>query len=155
MPSKRGKGKLRGALTMPDMYANYIAGFDESHPYYISYSEYAEVVSDYLKYVSELVVVKSMTFKLPFRLGTLSVYKHKPIFSTTDRMPIDWVETNKTGKAVYNFNEHSNGYSYRFKWDRLGSVDKHMVLYAFKPSRSNARQVARLVKTRENDYFEN
>jgi hypothetical protein len=154
MVVKRGKGKLRNALTLPDMYEEYISHFDESHPYHIPYSEYSKIVSDYMKYVSELIVVKSLTFKLPFRLGTLSIYKHKPIFSSVRKMAIDWPKTNKTGKAVYNFNEHSNGYSYRFKWDRNGSVDKHMVLYSFKPSRQNARLVATLVKERKNDYFE-
>lgn len=154
MLKARGKGKLQNALTMPDFYEEYISHFDESHPYHIPYSEYAAIVSEYLKYVSEVIVVKSMTFKLPFRLGTLSVYKHKPVYHSTRRMPIDWQATKKLGKAVYNFNEHSNSYSYSFKWDRNGAVDKHMILYAFKPSRSNARQVARLVKTRENDYFE-
>lgn len=155
MLSKRGKGKFRGALTMPDFYKEYISHFDEEHPYHIPYSEYSEIVSDYLKHVSELTVTKSMTFKLPFRMGALSVYKHKPIFKSVNKMAINWPETNKLGKVVHNFNEHSNGYSYRFKWDRNGSIDKHMVLYAFKPSRSNARLVARLVKERQNDYFEN
>jgi len=152
--TKRGKNKLQNCLTIQDMYVEYISHFDESHPYHITYSDYSQIVSDYLKYVSDLIVVKSMTFKLPFRLGTLSVYKHKPIFKSVNRMAIDWPETNRLGKAVYNFNEHSNGYSYRFRWDRNGSLDKNMSLYSFKPSRNNARLVASLVKERKNDYFE-
>jgi hypothetical protein len=152
--SIRGKNKLQNPYTLPDMYKEYISHFEENHPYHITYAEYCEVVSDYLKYISELVVVKSMTFKLPFRLGTISVHKHKPVFASTQKMAIDWQATRKEGKVVRNFNTHSNGYSYKFRWDREGSIDKHMILYAFKPSRQNARQVASLVKDRTNDYFE-
>jgi hypothetical protein len=154
MLNSRGKNKLQNPYTLPDMYCEYISHFSEDHPYHIPYSEYSEVVSDYLKYVSELVVVKSMTFKLPFRMGAISVYKHKPIFQSVNKMSIDWKKTRELGKVVYNFNEHSNGFRYRFRWDRNGSLDKYLVLYAFKPSRQNARLVASLVKERKNDYFE-
>jgi len=154
MLNRRGKNKIRNPYTLPDFYEEYVSHFDEGDQYHISYSEYSGIVSDYLKYISELVVIKSMTFKLPFRMGSISVYKHKPVFQSVNNMSIDWKKTRELGKAVYNFNEHSNGFRYRFRWDRNGSLDKHLVLYAFRPSRQNARMVASLVKERKNDYFE-
>ena len=154
MLNKRGPNKLQNPYTIQDMYKEYISHFEESHPYYIPYSEYSDIVSDYLRYISELIVVRSMTFRLPFRMGTLCIYKHKPIFKSLNKMSIDWQKTREFGKVIYNFNDHSSGFRYRFRWDRNGSIDKHMGLYAFKPSRQNARLVATLVKERKNDYFE-
>src|SRR4030042_2592858 len=100
MLNKRGKNKIKDPYTLPDFYKEYISHFSEDHPYYIPYSEYSEIVSDYLKYVSDLVVVKSMTFKLPFRMGYLSVYKHKPVFKSVNNMSVDWKKTRELGKAV-------------------------------------------------------
>jgi len=136
------------------MYEEYIKEFDENHPYHISYSEYRDIVSDYLKYVSEEIVVRSMQYKLPFRLGILSVYKHKPTFKSTNKMSVDWKETKKQGKKIYLFNNHSNGYRYRFTWNRNGGNARFLKTYAFKASRSNSRTIASLVKERKNDYFE-
>lgn len=154
MLTKRGPNKFQNPLTLQDMYKAYIKDFDVDHPYHIPYSEYKDIISEYLKYISEEVVVKSMQYKLPFRLGTLCVYKHKPFFKSTNKMSVDWKETKKQGKKIYLFNNHSNGYRYRFLWDRNGSNAKFLKMYAFKASRSNSRTIASLVKERKNDYFE-
>lgn len=100
------------------------------------------------------MVHKSLTVTLPFRLGELSVVKHKPVYKSLRNMAIDWETSRSLNKQIKQFNSHSNGFSYKFQWDRKKCILDNKTAYMFKPARVNKREVARLVKGKINDYFE-
>lgn len=154
-PGNRGPNKHQSPYTLQDMYKEYIAEFEEGSHFCVPYSEYKDIAVAYLKYLQEELVEKSAKLKLPFSLGHLMVSKKKQEAKKLTAMPIDWYESKKQGKQVRFFNDHSGGFKYSFFWSRKFCAVKNKNNYLFTPTRDNARRVAQLVKTKENDYFEN
>ena len=150
----RGRNKIQNPYTLQDMYKAYLEEYPEGSVYYLEYADYRDITTMYLKHIAHQVVHKSLTVTLPFRLGEISVEKHMPTYKSLRNMAIDWDRSKELSKQVRQFNEHSNGYSYRFHWDRKKCILDNKTTYIFKPARVNKREVARLVKSKENDYFE-
>jgi hypothetical protein len=148
------KKVIDNAYTIPDFYEDYVSKYPEGHIYYLTYLEYVTITTLYLKHLSDQIVHKSMTVNLPFRLGKLSVVKHKPVYTSIRKMVIDWVASRAAGKQIRLFNEHSNGNRYKFLWDRRVCCTANKTSYKFYPVRTMKREVARLIKAKENDYFE-
>jgi hypothetical protein len=154
MSSRRGLNKVQKPYTIQDSFKGYLELHPEGSPYYLKYSEYKNITTQYFKHLADQLVQKSLTVTLPFRLGEISVVKHKPVYKSLRNMVIDWDSSKSLNKQVRQFNDHSNGFVYRFHWDRSRSTLDNKTSYIFSASRSNKREVARLVKTRQNDYFE-
>lgn len=151
---RRSKNVVQNPYTLQDMYKVYVKEYPEGSLYFITYREYRDITTMYLKHLVSQMLYKSQTVTLPFRLGTLSVVKSKPNYKSLKNMAVDWFTSKKLSKKVKEFNEHSNGFVYRFHWDRSHCILDNKTTYMFKPARANKREVARLVKSRENDYFE-
>lgn len=131
--------------------------------------------------LSDKIIKESFEFRIPSKLGTLSIRKSKLKIRIKDgklqknRMIVDWQKTwdywykeypGKTrneikdikGKQViYNLNEHSNGYVMGWFWDKSTCIVKNKTLYNFKPVKYNRLNLAEWIKSddRENDYFLN
>lgn len=149
----RGKNIHNKGLTcVPELYKDYIKDLSPDSPYYVSYKEYRKILEEYLKEVSSLIL-KGFTFKIPFSLGYIRIIK-KATNRLKTKAPIDWYQTNLIGRKVYNFNEHSKGYRYAVLWDRTGCRYIHLIHYAFSFTRGNKRTLAKLIKSKEIDYFE-
>lgn len=150
----RGKNKVQNPYTIQDTYKEYIKMYPIGSIYYLTYKEYLIITTEYLKYITQQLVEKSATVVLPFRLGSLSVIKYKPEYKSLRNMSIDWVKSKQLNKQVRLFNEHSNGYRYKFNWNRSRVILNNKTVYIFQAARSLKRRVAKLVKTKQNDYFE-
>ena len=72
----RGKNKIQSPYTFQDMYVEYLKEVDENSPYYIPYSKFVEICSDYYKNTMEYIYEGGM-FIMPFSLGTISIIKKK------------------------------------------------------------------------------
>lgn len=149
-----GRDRVRDSYTLQDMYKEYVKEYPEGHIYYLDYTSYIDITTAFLKYLNEQIVYKSATVTLPFRLGRVSVAKYKPHYKSVKNMTINWTKSKELDKHVVNFNEHSNGYLYRFWWDRTSCQVEFKTMYRFIPVRSMKRTVAKLIKNKENDYFE-
>jgi hypothetical protein len=150
----KGLNKVQDPYTIQDSYPDYLEKYPEGSVYYLTYSEYRDIVVAYFRHIANQVVHKSKTVTLPFRLGEISVEKHKPAYKSLRNMPIDWDRSTELNKQVRQFNEHSNGFAYRFHWNRSRCQVGFKTVYIFQASRFNKREVARLIKTRQNDYFQ-
>ena len=150
----KGPNKYQDPYTLPDMYKEYLAEYPEGSIYYLSYHDYRDITTLFFKHLASQMVNKSLTVTLPFRLGELSVGKHKPVYKSLRNMAIDWDRSKELNKQVRQFNSHSNGFTYKFYWDRQKCTVPNKTAYLFNAARVNKREVARLIKTRENDYFE-
>lgn len=151
----RNKNKIQEPYTVPDFYTDYIKTVDEGSPYHVSYEEYAAIVRDFFKEVANEILAKASTFRMPYRLGSLRIVKLKSNMSRNRRYSVDFNLTNKFGKTIYHLNEHSGGYKYMFKWDKVENQTKHNSFYRFKATRTNARELAKNIKNKIIDYFEN
>jgi hypothetical protein len=133
------------------MYDDYIADKEVGSMYYVTYKEYVDICSIFYKMISKAIIDDSIKFKLPFGLGEVFVLKRK--VKCNNKMPIDWVLTVQEGKRVYNFNEHTGGYGYRFFWTKPCKIlNKSMYRLVF--IRQNKRHLAKMIKQNKKDYFE-
>jgi hypothetical protein len=129
--------------------------------------------------LSDRIIKESMDFRMPHRLGTLSIRKSKLKICVKNgkleknKMIVDWGKTweywNKEypgmtrkeinaidGKiAIYNMNEHTNGYIMGWNWDKSTCNIHNQTVYSFRPTKRNRLALAEWIKSDEktNDYY--
>ena len=148
----RGKNKIQEPYCLPDMYDDYIKDIPEDSPLYVTYKEYRDIVSLFYKEIVNNVITEGRTFHMPFMLGDTYVEKNKLDYN--NRLHINWELTSKTGKVIYNLNEHSQGYKYEIKWNKKVCTFTNNYLYRLVYTRDNKRLLAKNIKTKKSDYFE-
>lgn len=144
----------RKSYTIADYYLSYKDYIEEGTQYDVPYQTFRAIVLDYFKYIRDEVMLNSKEVKLPCRLGTLQIVKHKPKEYTGKSLRWDWQATKQLGKPVYHLNEHSGEYKYRFFWSKQGCIFKNKGKYMFVASRDNKRDLCKLIKSRTVDYVE-
>lgn len=149
----RGKNTIQNPYTFKHMYEEYIKDKDEDSPYYITYKEFVNICSDFTKEMMKEVLEKNYEFKLPYRLGFCKVIKKK-VNNKSRNAPFNWEATNKAGRIVRHFNDHTEGYKYLFRWSKRNVIFKYNWLYRLIFTRTNKRELARLIKHEKMDYYE-
>jgi hypothetical protein len=142
------------AYTLEDYYLSYKEHIGNNRIYHISKRKFYDIVKDYNQYISEQVILKSRDMKLPARLGSISVIKHKPKKFDSESLRVDFKSTKELGKLVLHLNEHSDGYNYRFRWNKSDIVVPNRSFYEFITTRANKRLLAKVIKEKTHDYTE-
>ena len=114
--------------------------FKEKYDISVSKKEYRSICYDFNK---EIVkdVLKGRVTKLPYYLGALWGKKFK-----SSKLQVDFAETKRLGKTIVHLNEHSDGYSVRWAWEKKNNLITNLKYYTFVPSRENARALSGEVK---------
>lgn len=131
------------------------------------------------KSLSDKIIKESFEFKMPFRLGTLSIKKSKTSIHIKDgkleknKLIIDWgksweiwnqeypgksrkeINAIKNKMVIYNLNDHTNGYVMRWFWDKSICNIPNQTAYQFRPTKRNRLTLAEWIKSDEktNDYY--
>lgn len=142
------------SFTIKDFYLSYINCVKENELYQVDYKTFRNIVTEYFKYIRDAVIEEGRTIKLPARLGTLSVIKHKPKRYSAPSLRIDFKTSNELGKIIYHLNEHSRGFKYRFLWSKKNVIAKGNADYKLVMTRANKRRLAKIIKNNERDYLE-
>jgi len=142
------------SYTINDYYNFYIEKVEDNPLYKIDYATYRSIVSDYLKFISEQIIMKSREFKLPSRLGSIFVFKRMPARYEFKYLRVDFGATKEYGKAILHLNEHSDGFNYRFRWQKSDAYVKNQKMYEMIMTRHNKRLLARAIKEYRIDYIE-
>ena len=66
------------SYTGKDFYTSYCDYIEDNPLYQVDYKTFRGVINDYFKYLRDELIENGKEIKLPCRLGTLSVIKHKP-----------------------------------------------------------------------------
>ena len=66
------------AYTIKDFYNYYLSYISDNPLYHIDYKTYRNILTDYFKFVRDEIIEEGKEFKMPCRLGTLFIIKHKP-----------------------------------------------------------------------------
>jgi hypothetical protein len=148
----RGPNRIKKPYCLPEIYQDYIKDIPEDSPYYVTLKEYIEINSLFWKEISHNIIDEGRIFHMPFMLGDTYVEKRKLDYSK--RLPIDWALTTKTGKVIFNLNEHSQGYKYEIKWNKKICNFTNNYLFTLVYTRANKRLLAKNIKTKKSDYFE-
>jgi len=156
-----------------DYYKYYDKNYCEQktfNAYNVGEKLYKEILRAFLKEVGEHMIQNNLEFKMPSRLGVLSVKKFKPSFKTDGngklitRFPIDWKSTNdlwakkpelRKKKFIYHFNLHTDEYRYKFKYDKRTANYPCKNVYMFKFARPLKRELAANLKNPKfkGDFF--
>lgn len=148
----RGKNRIQNAFNVSDMYKEYIKDKEKGTTYFVNKPIFTQVCDLFYSEVSEQIL-KGKSFKLPFGLGEIEITKRKiPSYKTNDRS-VDWPATLKYGKKIYYLNEHTNGYNYGIDWKNITQC-RYARSYRFIGTRTLKRTLAKLVKNKEQDYYE-
>lgn len=170
----RGKGKVEVHYGRKDMYNKYNKDVKEEHEMYnVSYSEYSKVLNKFNKAITDAIMKDAYEFILPKRIGTIRIKKYKPKLRIdeegnlkTKYLPVNWKATNELWetnpkakeekKRVYFLNNHSDGYRYIWYYSTYRSALNNKSLYRFIPTRTNKRDLAKLIKDDnfKGDYYE-
>lgn len=143
---------MKKSYTISDFYEFYLSYIERETVYDVDYKTYRQIVEDYFKYIVEEIMENSREFKLPCRLGNLSIVKRQPKNFDNKSLRIDYHESKVQGKVAYFINEHSNYYKFRFLWSKKDCLLTNKTKYQFVASRANKRRLAQIIKNREHDY---
>lgn len=122
----------------------------------LSIDEWRKIVYEFNTLLIEHVLETGDRVALPAGLGSISVMKKKRKkvlkFGDTEKvnLPIDWKKTKEKGKTIYNFNFHTEGYFFGWKWFKSTAVFKYSDMFYFKPFRNVSRLLGHYLKIDEN-----
>lgn len=175
MAYKRGVGKNNADVSLKELYKNYKSKSKNPVPYKI----YAEFLKEYNQRIIQAIIYENLEYKMPFKLGFIRIQKRKltPYIKNGElikkHLHPDWKRTRdywaekypgKTSeelklisdkKVLLHHNDHTNGYSVRFYWDKRVSTVKNQTAYIFKATRTTKEDLAKFIKkTGVLDYFE-
>lgn len=113
----------------------------------ITFKEWASIVEEFNESIREHILETGDKVALPFRFGEITIIKkkRKKVNVVGDKtfinLPIDWKKTKEKGKVIYNFNYHTEGFFFGWKWFRSSVHIKQADLWYFKPSRKTSRSI--------------
>ena len=137
-----------------DFYKSYMEYVKDNPLYQVEYRKFRDIINDYFKYLRDELIENGREIKLPCRMGTLRIVKHKPKEYTGKSLRIDYGETKKLGKVVYHLNEHSNYFKYRAYYNKKNILTRNKTKYQLILTRDNKRRLAYIIKNRIRDYVE-
>lgn len=137
---------------MKDFYSDYIKKIERGSVYDMSYSSYVKIVTDLHKGIMD-EVINANTVKLPCGVGSFYIAKNKINYEKKGRIPTDFNLSKREHKRILNFNEHTNGFIYRFCWTTDKTYKKYHRLFRFEAVRTRKRELAQILKDGIKDYI--
>lgn len=127
----------------------------------ISFEAWKKIIYTYNYTVRDYILDSGDMAKMPFGIGIFAITKKKVKKHKIDpwgrewvNLPIDWQKTKELGKRVYNFNNHSDGYRYKWKWFCKTSRFYLSGIWNFRPYRDSSRKLAQYLKNPTKKYSE-
>ena len=117
------------AYTGHNFYDSYLEYVEDNPLYQVEYRVFRDIINDYFKYLRDELIENGKEVKLPCRMGTIQIVKHKPKEYTGKSLRIDYAESKKAGKVIYHLNEHSNFYKYRIYWNKQNMITPNKTKY--------------------------
>ena len=122
-------------------------------------SIYLQITNQFMKFLSSKLLSQG-EINIPERLGKLSIYGKKVKVKVEDGqikgLAPDWVKTKELWESdkeaknkkqlVYHFNEETNGIRYKYVWSKNRVLVSNKTLYNLRMTRSNKRELSKLVK---------
>jgi len=136
---------------------NYIDFCKKHSTIRISFKQWKTIVYSFNTSFRDYVLETGERAKLPYGIGEFSIFKKKMKTAVTVKgkefmnLSVDWPKTMEKGKYIYNFNFHTEGYRFGWKWFRETARFTQCELWYFKPCRTTSRLLAHYLKA-DNKY---
>lgn len=151
--------------------------YDDLQPEGVDYRTFAAFITECNEALMFAMIDENLTLSLP-SMGYLSVQKHKPKILRKDgtvrkrSMKVNFGETWKLWRSkwpdlsdqeikalpdkplVYHTNKHTDGYVFKFIWDKFTSSMTGKSFYKLKPAREFTRHLSKQLKEGNVDFFE-
>ncbi len=125
----------------------------------INISQYVQIINHFMKFLSSKLL-STGEINIPERLGRLSIFGKKVNVRIENGeikgLAPDWVKTKQlwdsdeeaknNKQLVYHFNEETNGIRYKFFWSKNRVLVSNKTLYNLRMTRSNKRELSKLVR---------
>ena len=142
------------SYTVAAFYNSYLDNIEPDTLYDIPYEKYRAIINDYFKFLREQLLYRSRGIRLPYRLGKVSIVKHKPKHFDPRSLRKDYQASKQYGKPIFFTNEHSDFYKFRCYWDKTNMLVKNKTHYQLVLTRANKRELAQIIKNKICDYQE-
>jgi hypothetical protein len=164
---KRTIGKNNADCALPELYKHYKKTIDNP----VIYKIYSQFLKEYNSRIMDAIIYENLEYKMPCRLGYLRIQRRrlKPFVDNEGKIvkshiAPDWYSTKKYWMKIYpglteeeikniehkkiirHNNDHTNGYSTRFFWDKRYSNVKNQSCYIFKATRTAKENLAKFIK---------
>lgn len=135
--------------------------FCENYPdIHLTFRQWGDIIYAFNYGFRDYLLETGDRCKMPWGLGdfAISKKKRKDRYTCKDGhqfliMPIDWKKTREKGKRVFNFNLHTDGWGFRWKWFNQTARVKYADIWYFKPSRVSSRLIKHYVT--QGDIYQN
>jgi len=142
---KRTEGKIKGCLSIRDMYKYYKTNYDEP----VDYKIFAKIIKHCNKELVRQITRESECVELPYRLGELQVARFERSFKKpSNKMAVDWAKTKELGFKVF----HDDDNIYKWVWKKSSAVVKNKTGYKFTTIRYARREVPKAIEDKI-EYF--
>lgn len=146
MNKKRTEGKIKGCLTLRDMYKYYKKNYTDV----VDYRTFSKIIKACNKELVKAIVEDSQEILLPYRLGSLQVVRFERKFTRPmNKWAVDWKKTNELGFKVF----HEQKFLYKWVWKKHSAIVKNKTGYKFTTCRFSKRAVPNAVKNKKIEYF--
>lgn len=161
---ERGKNKIKVDFSSPEIYKGYCNSLtDKEGLYKVDKTLFTKVLKEANIALLELMMLHNLEFKIPCRLGNISLRKRKLRYKlnkdgTLDKKGLSvnhkltnelWQndpEAKKNKVKIYHTNEHYGGYKVNFFWSKRNSLCKGISIVQFKASRYAKRKLSGYLK---------
>lgn len=174
MPARQGKSKEKIKIDIhTEDFFNYYKKhtFDDNaeSKFYLTPKQYGAFIKTYFDELTDKMIFENYHFNIPYRMGTLSIRKYQRGIKIVDgkvrdNFPVDWNETLKLWERdeeakekkvlVKHLNKHSDGYVYKWIWNRQKmNTPNHMKWY-FRPTRTNKLKLKAAINSKMVDFYD-
>jgi hypothetical protein len=152
------KTKVEYRSGSTETYKRFCAANPDVH---LSKEQWSKIIYTYNYIVRDYILDSGDISKVPFGIGLFTISKKKIKKHKVDpwnrewvNLPIDWKKTKEEGKYVYLFNNHSDGYRYKWRWFNKTARFYMSAIWNFIPSRDTSRKLAQYLKKPGSVYSE-
>lgn len=128
----------------------------------IPFKDFKRILLALNEYVMrDKVMHEAKVYIPPYELGRFFINKYRGSqlrnrdeTDITSNFGIDWVKSKELKKKVYILNLHSDQYKYKWFWHRSKGNFIYKEIYRFKPLRKYSRELAKVIKSRQVEYYQ-
>lgn len=120
----------------------------------MTFEKWKSIIYGFNEMFRDYILETGDKIRYPLGLGEFSVNKKKTrrMYKEHILLPVDWIKTRQLGKKVYYFNDHTEGFRFKWYWFAKTARIKHCKYWVFKPSRVSSRELGKYLKKPNSDY---
>jgi len=143
--SNKRKELYRLTYTIYDFYDSYLLKDKIDKKIFIA------LMKDFFKESFNKVLIDRKRFTFPYTLGTHRIKKRKLTIKTKPKL--DFQKTKRLGVKVYFTNKHTNGYYFRWYWDKEYCRFRNKKFYGFDITKTNKALLGKEIMRCSKDPF--